>query len=55
MFFLKGVTIDNNLAVNPLPVVANTTKGTTSPAAAAVANTTKGTTSPAAAACCKYY
>ena len=39
VFFLKGVTIDNNLAVNPLPVVANTTKGTTSPAAR----------------CCKYY
>jgi hypothetical protein len=38
VFFLKGVTIDNNLAVDPLPVVTNTTKGTTSPAA--VANTT---------------
>ena len=43
VFFLKGVTIDNNLAVNPLPVVTNTTKGATSPAAA-VANTTTAPT-----------
>ena len=43
VFFLKGVTIDNNLAVNPLPVVTNTTKGATSPAAV-VANTTTAPT-----------
>jgi hypothetical protein len=46
VFFLKGVTIDNNLAVDPLPVVTNTAKGATSPAAA-IANTT---TAPAAIA-----
>jgi hypothetical protein len=46
VFFLKGVTIDTNPAVNPLLIDTNTTSGATSPAAANTTTTTTPTGTP---------